>query len=155
MELFFKTFQFSQNHKTWICISLSSNNFVWLLLIKNIICLQVGDDGNICTSLIQFTPGKEDDQKFLSCQGRNEMIEDSGVEDQWKITVYCKLNLIFKILFVKCETMNELNNHLKKLEISRANKTFWQVCWHSKECLAKILLRFSQFRKNIFSWNKS
>lgn len=124
MELFFKTFQFSQNHKTWICISLSSNNFVWLLLIKNIICLQVGDDGNICTSLIQFTPGKEDDQKFLSCQGRNEMIEDSGVEDQWKITVYCKLNLIFKILFVKCETMNELNNHLKKLEISRANKTF-------------------------------
>ena len=124
MELFFKTFQFSQNHKTWVCISLSSNNFVWLLLIKNIICLQVGDDGNICTSLIQFTPGKEDDQKFLSCQGRNEMIEDSGVEDQWKITVYCKLNLIFKILFVKCETMNELNNHLKKLEISRANKTF-------------------------------
>ena len=100
MELFFKTFQFSQNHKTWVCISLSSNNFVWLLLIKNIICLQVGDDGNICTSLIQFTPGKEDDQKFLSCQGRNEMIEDSGVEDQWKITVYCKLNLILKILFV-------------------------------------------------------
>ena len=70
------------------------------MLIKNIICLQVGDDGNICTSLIQFTPGKEDDQKFLSCQGRNEMIEDSGVEDQWKITVYCKLNLILKILFV-------------------------------------------------------
>ena len=61
--------------------------------MKNIFCLQVGDDGNICTSLIQFTPGKEDDQKFLSCQGRNELIEESGVEDQWKITVYCKYGL--------------------------------------------------------------
>ena len=52
--------------------------------------LQVGDDGNVCTSVVEFNPTKEDDQKFLSCQARNELIDDIAVEDQWKITVYCK-----------------------------------------------------------------
>ena len=55
-----------------------------------VMILQVGDDGNVCTSVVEFNPKKEDDQKFLSCQARNELIDDIAVEDQWKITVYCK-----------------------------------------------------------------
>ena len=51
---------------------------------------QVGEDGNVVTSVAVFTPKKEDDQKFVSCQARNELIEDIAVEDQWKITVYCE-----------------------------------------------------------------
>ena len=51
---------------------------------------QVGEDGNEVTSVAVFTPKKEDDQKFVSCQARNELIEDIAVEDQWKITVYCE-----------------------------------------------------------------
>ena len=66
--------------------------------------LQVGDDGNVCTSVVEFNPTKEDDQKFLSCQARNELIDDIAVEDQWKITVYCKFindKDIFHIFFCK------------------------------------------------------
>ena len=52
--------------------------------------LQTGEDGNISSTVFHFTPEKEDDQKFLSCQARNDLIPDTAVEDQWKITVYCK-----------------------------------------------------------------
>ena len=51
---------------------------------------QVGEDGSVVTSVAVFTPSKEDDQKFVSCQARNQLIEDIAVEDQWKITVYCE-----------------------------------------------------------------
>ena len=61
-----------------------------------VMILQVGDDGNVCTSVVEFNPKKEDDQKFLSCQARNELIDDIAVEDQWKITVYCKfINVLY------------------------------------------------------------
>ena len=43
---------------------------------------------------MEFIPQKDDDQKFLSCQGKNELIDDIAVEDQWKITVYCKLIIL-------------------------------------------------------------
>ena len=45
--------------------------------------------------MVEFNPKKEDDQKFLSCQARNELIDDIAVEDQWKITVYCKLSMFY------------------------------------------------------------
>ena len=63
----------------------SSNDFyLWMF------CTQVGEDGSVVTSVAVFTPRKEDDQKFVSCQARNPLIEDIAVEDQWKITVYCE-----------------------------------------------------------------
>ena len=52
--------------------------------------LQTGEDGNISSTVLSFRPEKEDDQKFLSCQARNQLLPDTAVEDQWKITVYCK-----------------------------------------------------------------
>ena len=61
-------------------------NFTYLWLF----CTQVGEDGSVVTSVAVFTPSKEDDQKFVSCQARNPLIEDIAVEDQWKITVYCE-----------------------------------------------------------------
>ena len=44
--------------------------------------------------MAEFIPSKKDDQLFLSCQGKNQLIEDVAVEDQWKITVYCKLKIV-------------------------------------------------------------
>ena len=55
--------------------------------------LQTGETGqgeNVSRSVLRFTPEKEDDQKFLSCRARNELIPNTAVEDQWKITVYCE-----------------------------------------------------------------
>jgi len=45
-------------------------------------------DGNISTTIGEFVPSKEDDQKFLSCQARNKLIDNVSVEDQWKISVH-------------------------------------------------------------------
>jgi len=45
-------------------------------------------DGNISTTIGEFVPSKEDDQKFLSCQARNKLIDNVSVEDQWKIGVH-------------------------------------------------------------------
>ena len=52
--------------------------------------LQTGELGNVSSALLAFTPEKEDDGKFLSCRARNELIQNSAVEDQWQITVYCE-----------------------------------------------------------------
>jgi len=46
-------------------------------------------DGNISTTIGEFIPSKDDDQKFLSCQARNKLIDNVSVEDQWKISVHC------------------------------------------------------------------
>ena len=37
-----------------------------------------------------FSPTRADDQTFLSCQARNNLIDNVAVEDQWKISVHCK-----------------------------------------------------------------
>jgi len=47
-------------------------------------------DGNISTTIGEFIPSKDDDQKFLSCQARNKLIDNVSVEDQWKISVHYK-----------------------------------------------------------------
>lgn len=47
-------------------------------------------DGNISTTIGDFVPSKDDDQKFLSCQARNKLIDNVSVEDQWKISVHYK-----------------------------------------------------------------
>ena len=52
--------------------------------------VQTEEDGNLSSTVLSFTPEKEDDQKFLSCQARNLLLPDIAVEDQWKITVYCE-----------------------------------------------------------------
>ena len=54
--------------------------------------LQAGDQGlgNVSNSIHAFTPEREDDGKFLSCRARNELIQNTAVEDQWQITVYCE-----------------------------------------------------------------
>ena len=52
--------------------------------------LQTGEKGNVSSSILAFTPEKGDDGKFLSCRARNELIQNTAVEDQWQITVYCE-----------------------------------------------------------------
>ena len=44
-------------------------------------------DENISTTLGEFVPSKENNQKFLSCQARNKLIDNVSVDDQWKITL--------------------------------------------------------------------
>ena len=52
--------------------------------------MQTGEQGNVSSFIFSFTPEKADDGKFLSCRARNELIENTAVEDQWQITVYCE-----------------------------------------------------------------
>ena len=52
--------------------------------------VQTEEDGNLSSTVLSFTPEKEDDGKFLSCRARNELIQNTAVEDQWQITVYCE-----------------------------------------------------------------
>jgi len=47
-------------------------------------------DGNVSTTTVELKPEKSDHGKFLSCQARNELIPNSGIEDQWRISVHYK-----------------------------------------------------------------
>jgi len=47
-------------------------------------------DGNVSTTTVELRPEKSDHGKFLSCQARNELIPNSGIEDQWRISVHYK-----------------------------------------------------------------
>ena len=58
-------------------------------IVMKICYFKASIDGNISTTIGDFVPSKDDDQKFLSCQARNKLIDNVSVEDQWKISVHC------------------------------------------------------------------
>ena len=45
---------------------------------------------DVVKSTIYFTPSTEDHGKILACRAENTMMVDSGIDDNWSITVYCK-----------------------------------------------------------------
>ena len=47
---------------------------------------------DIIKSTIYFTPHTVDNGKVLICRAENPLIVNSGIEDSWSITVYCKIN---------------------------------------------------------------
>ena len=96
----------------------------------------MGDDGNVCTSVVEFNPKKEDDQKFLSCQARNELIDDIAVEDQWKITVYCKfINVLYISSF-------RITTHYLNVE------TFWILfCFGKRQKISRSLIVMASMDK--------
>lgn len=40
--------------------------------------------------MLTFTPEVEDDGKYLTCKAENKYIENSSIEDKWRLVVHCK-----------------------------------------------------------------
>jgi hypothetical protein len=53
-------------------------------------CAQTSNDGNTTTSTLSLTPKKDDAGKYLSCQAMNTIFQKEGLEDGWKLEIYCK-----------------------------------------------------------------
>ena len=49
---------------------------------------------DVTKSTIYFTPRTKDHGKVLVCRAENPHIVDSGMEDSWTLTVYCKNNIL-------------------------------------------------------------
>ena len=45
----------------------------------------------VTKSTIYFTPSTKDHGKILACRAENPLMSDSGIDDNWSITVYCEL----------------------------------------------------------------
>ena len=41
-------------------------------------------------SVLQWTPSIEDEGKFLVCRATNPKLQDTGIEERWKLKVHCK-----------------------------------------------------------------
>ena len=53
----------------------------------------VDKDKDIIRSTLIFTPETGDHGKALACRAENPLIADSGIEDRWTLSVYCKSNI--------------------------------------------------------------
>lgn len=45
---------------------------------------------NQSLSVLSYTPAVEDDGKFLTCRAENKFIENSAIEERWRLVVHCK-----------------------------------------------------------------
>ena len=48
----------------------------------------------VTKSTIYFTPTTKDHGKILACRAENPLMSDSGIDDNWSITVYCECDII-------------------------------------------------------------
>ena len=64
-------------------------NIFPFVLIYFLVC-QVG---NISKSVLTLRPRHEDDQKVLTCRAENTEMEEGALQDSWRLTVHCKLEL--------------------------------------------------------------
>lgn len=55
------------------------------------IFLQHSEEGNESVSVLSFIPVIDDDGKYLTCRAENPEINDSALEDRWRLNVHCKL----------------------------------------------------------------
>ncbi|XP_068153832.1 protein turtle homolog B isoform X1 [Drosophila tropicalis] len=52
---------------------------------------------NQSLSILTFTPGREDDGKYLTCRAENQFIEGSAIEDKWRLIVHYQPTTLLKI----------------------------------------------------------
>jgi hypothetical protein len=55
-----------------------------------LLCLQHSEEGNLSVSVLSFVPGIDDDGKYLTCRAENPEINDSALEDRWRLNVHCE-----------------------------------------------------------------
>lgn len=48
-------------------------------------------ENNETLSVLTLVPGVEDDGKYLTCRAENKHIQESAIEDKWRLNVQCKL----------------------------------------------------------------
>ena len=58
--------------------------------------------GEVTKSTIYFTPTTKDHGKILACRAENPLMSDSGIDDNWSITVYCECDNCDMITRRKC-----------------------------------------------------
>ncbi|XP_026850663.1 hemicentin-1 [Drosophila persimilis] len=52
---------------------------------------------NQSLSILTFTPGREDDGKYLTCRAENQFIDGSAIEDKWRLIVHFQPTTTLKI----------------------------------------------------------
>jgi hypothetical protein len=52
--------------------------------------LQHAEEGNQSVSVLSFVPVIDDDGKYLTCRAENPEINDSALEDRWRLNVHCE-----------------------------------------------------------------
>jgi len=55
--------------------------------------LQHSEEGNQSVSVLSFVPGIDDDGKYLTCRAENTEINDSALEDRWRLNVHCEYTI--------------------------------------------------------------
>ncbi|BFF90775.1 hemicentin-1 [Drosophila madeirensis] len=52
---------------------------------------------NQSLSILTFTPGRDDDGKYLTCRAENQFIDGSAIEDKWRLIVHFQPTTTLKI----------------------------------------------------------
>lgn len=45
---------------------------------------------NKSLSVLTYIPSVDDDGKYLTCRSENKFIENSAIEDKWRLVVHCE-----------------------------------------------------------------
>lgn len=48
---------------------------------------------NKSLSVLTYIPSMEDDGKYLTCRSENTFIENSAIEDKWRLVVHCEYEI--------------------------------------------------------------